>query len=322
MRTKVVKTVPFVFLAAVLFCGGLFVDATLFAGSANARETPAPAGQVFVIGRVSGDPQKHYPRLRAMADYLGKHLKDLGVSKTAVKLVGNNRDMLRLLSEGEVDFISETPFSALLFAEKGGTEIILREWKKGVASYHTVFIARKDGGIDSISDLEGRIIAFEDRGSTSSFLVPMAVLGAAGIEAVEMASLRDSPPAGKVGYVFAESEENISLWVHKGFVHAGAYSNQDWEKDKRTPVLLKKDLKIVFRTAPMVRSVVSLRRALSPAIKKRVKDVLLGMHRDPEGREVLKRYFKVKRYDEIRGEAASQLAETRNIYTYLPTEPK
>ena len=314
MGRKAAKTAFFVILAAVLFCGALF------AGGANARGPAADGGQVFVIGRVSGDPQKHYPRLRAMADYLGKRLKDLGVSKMAVRLVSNNRDMLRLLREGEVDFISETPFSALFFAEKGGTEIILREWKKGVASYHTVFIARKDSGIDSISDLEGKIIAFEDRGSTSSFLVPMSVLRAAGIEAVEMASLRDSPPAGKVGYVFAGSEENISFWVHGGFVHAGAYSNQDWAKKKYTPEFVKKDLKIVFRSKPMVRSVVSLRRALSPAIKKRVKDVLLNMHRDPEGRKVLKRYFKVKRYDEIRGEAASQLAEARDIYTHLPTE--
>ncbi|MFQ5916034.1 MAG: PhnD/SsuA/transferrin family substrate-binding protein, partial [Nitrospinota bacterium] len=81
----------------------------------------------------------------------------------------------------------------------------------------------------------------------------------------------------------------------------------------------KKDLKIVFRTAPMVRSVVSLRRALNPAIKKRVKDVLVNMHRDPEGRKVLRRYFKVRKYDEINGEAASQLAEARDIYTHLPT---
>ncbi len=312
MGRKAVKTALFVFLAAVLFSGALF--------SGTEARDPADGGQVFVIGRVSGDPQKHYPRLRAMADYLGKRLKDLGISKTAVRLVSNNRDMLRLLREGKVDFISETPFSALLFAGKGGTEIILREWKKGVASYHTVFIARKDSGIDSIANLKGKIIAFEDRGSTSSFLVPMSILRATGLEAVEMASLRDTPPAGKVGYVFAGSEVNISFWVHKGFVHAGAYSNHDWEKDKRTPELLKKDLKIVFRSAPMVRSLVSLRRALRPAIKKRVKDVLLDMHRDPEGRKVLKRYFKVKRYDEIRGEAASQLAEARDIYTRLPTE--
>ncbi len=85
---------------------------------------------------------------------------------------------------------------------------------------------------------------------------------------------------------------------------------------------MKKDLKIVFRTAPMVRSVVSLRRALGPAIKKRVKEVLLNMHRDPEGKKVLKRYYKVKRYDEIRGEAASQLAKAREFYTDLPTELK
>ena len=88
MENASLKTALFVFLAALLFSGALF------AGGADARDLAADAEQVLVIGRVSGDPQKHYPRLRAMADYLGKNLKDLGISKTSVRLAKNNREML------------------------------------------------------------------------------------------------------------------------------------------------------------------------------------------------------------------------------------
>ena len=105
--------------------------------------------------------------------------------------------MIELLRRGEVDLISETPFSAFFLAAHGGGEIILREWKKGKASYYTVFIARKDSGIDSLADLRGKMIVFEDPGSTSAFLVPFIILREQGFEMVELASPRETPPAGR-----------------------------------------------------------------------------------------------------------------------------
>ena len=47
--------------------------------------------------------------------------------------------MIKLLQDGHIDIVSETALSALLFEEEAGAEILLLEWKKGVAAYHTVF---------------------------------------------------------------------------------------------------------------------------------------------------------------------------------------
>ncbi len=44
------------------------------------------------------------------------------------------------------------------------------------------------------------------------------------------------------------------------------------------------------------------------------------MHESPEGKKVLKKYYKVKKYDELEGEAAEHLAAARRIYANIPPD--
>jgi phosphonate transport system substrate-binding protein len=304
------KSAPYIFFAAVLFACGLS------AGGANANGVRAKDDPTFIIGRVTADARKSQKKISPMGDYLAKHLRDFGVSRAAVRLARSNREMIELLRRGEVDLISETPFSAFFLAAHGGGEIILREWKKGKASYYTVFIARKDSPIATLADLRGKKIVFEDPGSTSAFLVPFAILRERGFEMVELASPDDWPPAGKGGYVFGREELNISFWVSRGIAHAGAFSNHDWLS--RTHENVKKDLKVIYRTKSITRSVVLVRRGLEARRKQRIKEVLLRMDKSPEGKKVLKKYYKVGKYDEFEGEAAEHLAAAREIYANIP----
>ena len=55
-------------------------------------------------------------------------------------------------------------------------------------------------------------------------------------------------------------------------------------------------------------------------MKARVKDILLGMHEDPEGADVLKAYYGVKKYDEIEGEVTESLSRARHIFALIRNE--
>ena len=85
---------------------------------------------------------------------------------------GHARAEDRCADQCRVDFYSETILSALYLEAQGGGEIILREWKKGVASYRSVIVARADSGITELADLRGGKVAFEDPTSTSGFFFP------------------------------------------------------------------------------------------------------------------------------------------------------
>lgn len=275
--------------------------------------TLAASDDRLVIGRISNEPRKHYDRLRAMADYLAEELAEDGITEIDVVLVSELEEMEALLATGQVDILSETPFMALDMVDKGLAEILLREWKKGVPEYHSVIVSRKDGPVQRLEDMAGRRIAFEDPGSTSAYLMPRFALEDAGMTMRELSHPKDSVAPDEVGFSFANGEINVISWVHRGRADAGAISNLDWDSESSTPAHFKKDLQIVHRTAPVTRSLFLARSGLDGTLKRRITETLEIMHETPVGSAVLKKYFKVARYDRLDGEAAEGLENVRRI---------
>ena len=268
---------------------------------------PAFRKGTLVIGRVSDNPKKHYRRLKPMVDYVVSQLKDLGITRFGLLMAKNNQEMIEYLKEGKIDWVTETPFSALIFCNKTGAEIMVRRWKNGIPDYYCVIFTRDDSGIESIKDLKGKKIAFEDPGSTTGYFIPMAVLKKAGLEPIGLASPREKPPADGVGYVFAGREINITAWVYKGLVDAGAYSNNEWENPNDCPPAFKKNLKIIHQTKLFPRAMEIIRKGVDPEIKRRIKEILLNAHKDPKADKALKTYSKTERFDEFTGKAKEQL---------------
>lgn len=279
----------------------------------------AQAG-TLVIGRVSNNPNKNYQELKPLLDYVVNQLNDQGITEGSVLLVKNKEEMIRLLKEGKVDWATKGVFQALLYERAAGAEMLLRSWRQGTPSYHSLIFTRAESSIKSIKDLKDKKIAFQDRGSTSAYFVPSAMLMKEGLELVELASPRDKVPAGKVGYVFAREELNISAWVHRGLTDAGAYHNQDWAKPENNPEAMKKDLRIVHRSKELPRMIEVVRRDLDPKIKSRLKEILLKAHEDPKAREALKRYSETTRFAELEGEAQEGLEEARRMMKFIGHE--
>ena len=165
---------------------------------------PAAAGRthaenILVLGRVSNNPRKDYPCLKALAGYLAAELRGVGVEAAAVQLAEDSERMSALLRDGAVDLAFDTASPAIRYETEAGAELLLREWRDGAADYRSVLFKRRDDPLGSLRDLLGRKIAFERRGSTSAHLVPLAELEAAGLRARELASPDQEPaPASLV----------------------------------------------------------------------------------------------------------------------------
>lgn len=286
--------------------------------AAEAGNSSLSAGKwTLVLGKVSDNPKKHYRYLKPMVDYVAEHMKDLGITETKVLMARDNRQMISYLQQGKIDWVTETPFSAVIFQDKAGAELLVRKWKKGVPVYHSVLFTRKDSGINSLADLKGKTIAFEDPGSTSAYFVPASVLIRAGLGLVRLYRPREKPPSDKVGYVFSGEEINTSTWVQKGLVDAGAYSNLDWEKEGHLPQRFTKELKIIHRTKEFPRAVELTRKGLDPRIKQRLMETLLNAHNDPQAKKALRAYQKTKKFDEIDEQLLAGLEEVRLILKIL-----
>lgn len=269
--------------------------------------------RTLVIGKISPNPKKHYRYLKPIADYVVSQMGDLGYTRARVLMAKDSRQMIRYLRRGKVDWVTETPFSSMILKEKVGAELLLRKWKKGVAEYHSIFFTRSDSSIQTLADLEGKILSFEDPASTSAFYIPAAILINQGLELVELESPRDSPPTDAVGYVFSGSEINMATWVHKGVVDAGAYSNLDWSKEDHTPTAFRNDFTILHRSKSFPRAIELVRKDLPDAVKQRLKNILLHAHQDPAAASALQAYQKTRKFDELDADSLAALQETGEI---------
>lgn len=296
--------------------------AAVLIGLAAVPALAAESGQRLVLGRISGEPRKHVRRLQAMADYLSFHLAGNGIAGVDVLVVESPERMRRLLEAGSVDLFSETAFAALDFMQNDVATPLLREWKRGVAEYHTVIIARKDGGLRELSDLNGHNFAFEDPDSTSGYMIPRVALEAAGLRLQELADPRSASPDDAVGYSFAGGEINVVAWVNRGLADAGAISNLDWSDPDSAPAALRNDLIVIHQTEPVVRSLIMARKSLDGDLTARIAAILESMHETSEGRAVLKKYFKVARYDRLEGDALRGLEAARAVWRQFGARPR
>ena len=106
----------------------------------------------------------------------------------------------------------------------------------------------------------------------------------------------DRPAEGSVGYLFARSELNVSTWVHKGLVDAGAFSNLDWDSVQRMPESYRQDLMVFHVTDDYPRALEMVRGDLDPAVAGRLREVLAEAANDPAASEALQRFFGTTRF--------------------------
>ena len=281
----------------------------------QAKAADAERERTLVIGKVSTNPKKHYKYLKPMAEYVVERMQDLGIDRVEILMAKDNRQMINYLKRGKVDWVTETVFSAVEFEEKAGAEIILLKYKKGVGKYHTVFFTRKDSGIQSLQDLRGKVIAFQDEGSSSAFFIPAHMMLDAGLDMVRLESPREKVEGNEVGYVFAKEEINMSTWVHKGLVDAGAFANLDWDKEDHAPDAFKRDMSVFLESEAYPRAVELVRKGMRPEVKERLISVLVATKDDEKAHAALKAYQKTKQFDAIDDSIQAGIDRARGLMT-------
>jgi len=271
------------------------------------RASSPTDSHVLVLGRISDDPKTHYEQLKPLLDYVVPRMAEVGIREGRILMARDVQQMSSYLRRGRVDWVTETAATSTLLEQRGGARPLLLTERDGVSQYRTVFFARRDSGIRSLADLSGRAIAFQNPSSTSAYYVPAAHLLERGLSLEILVSPMDRPGPGSVGYVFARSELNISTWVHKRLVDAGAMSNLDWHNPQRVPLAFRRDFTVIGETPDYPRAVEMVRTTLDPKVEARLREVLIEAAQDPDAREAMLRFFRTTRFLPIDATAAHAL---------------
>ncbi|MBC8445144.1 MAG: phosphate/phosphite/phosphonate ABC transporter substrate-binding protein [Rhodospirillaceae bacterium] len=187
------------------------------------------------------------------------------------------RDVMDLLDTGQIDFAWICGFPFVKKRDPEFIQLISVPVYAGKPLYHSFIIVHKDSPYQSIEDLEDKVFAFSDPESNSGFLFPQYLLAQQG-----------KTPEGHFRQTFftynhAETIEAVAEQVANG----GAVDSYIWEYlNDRRPELTEKTRIIktspAFGFPPLVARV-----GVDPWMVRRMKDVLLKMSDDPEGRESL-----------------------------------
>ncbi|MEN7343038.1 MAG: phosphate/phosphite/phosphonate ABC transporter substrate-binding protein [Pseudomonadota bacterium] len=253
--------------------------------------------RVLVLGAIHDDPNSKYEQVRPIADYIETALADSGIESVEILIVPDRGQMVSLLRDGRIDWVSETPFGAAYLKARTNADFLARRWKDGAASYRSVFFARNDSDIESVEDLRDKIIAFEHRNSTSGFFLPASMMTERQLTLDALGTPRETPKAETFGYVYSGNEYNTAMWVHKGIAHAGVLSDSDWGRDDVIPPAFRDDMRVFETSEELPRAVELVRADLDPAIAKALRQALLSMHESDEAGLALATYDQTARFD-------------------------
>ena len=272
---------------------------SLIHGAATAGDAPGRLQvKSITLGLVSQTSQKEIEEhFRSFVRYVAQRLGSAPAIEGKVIIVSTPLQMVKPLEEKKIDFYMESPYPTYLINKQGAASLLLRRWKNGMAEYRSLVFGKTDGEA-RLEQLQGKMIAFEDPGSTSGYFLPKVLLLKKGLTLTEKPQPDAKVGAKEIGYIFASSAVNIVNLVLSNRVAAGAFSDDDYGAldEKR-----KAEIRILAQTDPFPRHLVSVRKALDPKVKDRLREILLSMHQDEEGRVIMLKTDNTTKFDLLPG---------------------
>lgn len=248
----------------------------------------------LVIGTIGNNVSKKTKNFAPLARYLQQHLAKDGVASVRTRVVPTSEAMANDLLAGKIDIALDSPLVAAKIAKLSGAKPVLRHWKKGIAEYYSVIVVPVASELKSLKDLKGKRIAFQERDSTSGFMLPVDMILSAGAPMIEKRRPQDSYETDKVNYYFSGSDRHTITWLAKGWVEA---AGTDVKTFKRLEKARPGKFKILAKSITVPRHVVLQSTATDDAIGKSVAKILIDMDKSEEGQKILHGFKKTKKFD-------------------------
>jgi phosphonate transport system substrate-binding protein len=282
-------------------CALAIFPALLMSGAFGGADVAAQTAKTITLGIVAETHQKEIEaHFQDFVRYVAAKLSaPTATTQGRIVLTSTQSRLANLLREKRVDFYMESSHPTYMINDVyGAGRLLLRRWKGGMADYHAAIFTNKSGETKRLEDLKGKIIAFEDKESTSGFFLPKQFLTKKGFRLSQKAHIDAAVGRDEIGYIFAQSQGKLVDLVLAKKVAAGAFSNDDYailDGNK------KAEIAILAETASLPRHLVSVRKDLPAELAKGLEKALLSMHQNSEGRSILQKADGTTKFDALPG---------------------
>lgn len=216
---------------------------------------------------------------QGLKDYLEAQLG----KKVELIVTTDYSSMIEAMRHGRLDLAYFGPLSYVLARQKSEIEPFAALKVKGSTTYQSVVIANISSGVKTIGDIKGKNMAYGDKVSTSSHLIPKSVLAEQGLNAG-----RDYEEH------FVGSHDAVALAVQNGHAQAGGLSRPIFESMVERKMVSLDKVKVLAYSKPFPQYPWTMRSNLNPELKDKIRNAFLNL-KDPA---VLKA-FKAEGFDAI-----------------------
>ncbi len=170
---------------------------------------------VFKVGII---PNENHEEMLKINEPLRTYLEEALGQPVELFVASDYVGVIEAMNAGELDIAYYGPLTYVLAKAKTGAIPLVKAEVKGSPTYHSIIITKKDSGVSTFEDLKGGIFAFGDPASTSSHLMPNAVLREHGID-----------PDKDVEKIFTGGHDAVALAVANGEALAGGMNENNYK---------------------------------------------------------------------------------------------
>lgn len=255
---KVLKFLTMVVAATAILTSTAFAEQS----RTGSKESPL---RVMLIpadgGTEKGTKADFQPLFNAITKSTGIHFDVRTGQSYAAVIEGMCNKQAEIAWFGAVSYIEAR--------EKGCAELLAVDVKKGNSVYYSGIFKKKGSPIKSLKDLKGKDVAFGSTHSTSSFVYPMAMIIAAGVDPV-----KDLKAVRITG-----SHSNSLKALQAGHVDAAAASFNSLGKAVTNGSIKAGELEVLAKSEPIPNPPLAFHPSLDAVIKKKVRDAIASVHK-------------------------------------------
>ena len=251
------------------------------------KEPPPPAKKPSVEKLLIGlIPEQNLFRQMERYEPLGEYLSRKTGTKMKLMILPRYGNIIDNFKSSGLDGAFFGSFTYTLAHAKVGVEVLVGPVAlDNTSTYYGMIFVRKDSRIRSARDMKGKRFAFVDKATTAGYLLPQEYFHENGIS--------DYRHYLKEAY-FTGTHEDAIYDVLNRKADIGAAKNTVFQRLAKADPRIMKELVVLERSPDVPENALALRKDIDASVRDLLKDALLKMNLDPDGKKVLERFGALK----------------------------